>query len=183
MARGKQFGRTIQSSRRKSRLTQWDLGPGGDDLATLDVIAISSTTKVILGSGRTALDALTIVRTHGMLEMQLASISAAQDGFSWAAGICVVSTDAFIAGAASIPNPFDDLDWSGWMWHQMGAVHSPTATIADMGSDILKVVMIDSKSQRIQKPNETVAFIFQAGETGTAVLHVRAATRQLLKLG
>ena len=161
----------------------WGLGPGGDDLATMDVQAISANVAVILGSGITPVgQPLTILRTHGFLEIQFTAIASANDGFSWACGFGIGSLDAFNAGAASLPNPFDDIDWKGWLWHQMGAVHSPTATLADMGSSIFRLIEIDSKSMRILGLNEVGFLMFQAGETGVATIQVRAGTRVLTKV-
>ncbi len=181
MAHARRGGqRTRSTTGQPSRLTSWDLGPGGDDIATLDIQSLSSSTKVILGAGRAATERITIVRTYGFVELMLTTIAAALDGFSWAFGICVVSTDAFDAGAASIPSPFDDIIWPGWMVHRMGAIHSAANSLSDEASS--KLIEFDSKAMRIQRLNEVAVAVIQVGETGTSVLQVRTASRQLLKL-
>ena len=170
------------------RLTSWFLGPGGDDLPTLDIQAFSSNTTLIIGSGITPLiDNLTIVRTRGHLEFILESADALRSGFNWVAGIGIVTSDAFAVGVSAVPNPFDDADWPGWLWYASGGIHSPSSTAIPTVGDQQTVVdnpivEIDSKAMRKLRVNEVMFLSVQGGETGTAVMSVRGMTRVLVKL-
>jgi len=161
------------------RLTFWNLGPGGDDIASMDAVVVASSQSIIYGAGLSPLiPNLTIVRTRGYIEFGLNAATAVGDGFQWAAGIAVVSLDSFTAGAASTPTPFDDIQWPGWLWHAQGALKE---TIGG-GADHVQRVVIDSKAMRKIRLNEVVALFMQFGETGTAQLEVTAGSRMLVKL-
>jgi len=181
MARPRGHVRGFRSLKAKERT--WQLGPGGDDLATLDRASLSSSSSVILGSGvESTLQQITILRIHGFLEILLQSTDAALAGFNWAAGIGIVSADAFATGQAAMPTPFGDIDWKGWMWHEMGAMHSVFgAAAAGDPSDNPVRVEIDVKSMRKIGVNETIFMSFQPGELGTSVLQVLGGTRMLFK--
>jgi len=163
------------------RQTSWSLGPGGDDLATLDLATITTSGLFILGSGITpVVSGLTLVRLHGFIELQLTGVAAAGDGFSYAAGVGIVTDDAFAVGASAIPSPFDDISWNSWLWHRMGAVHTPTSTVDDVVAHV--TIPIESKAMRKFGPDNVMMLVMQFGETGTSTLLVRAATRVLFKL-
>ncbi len=60
---------------------------------------------------------VTIVRTRGFVSLRVASVAADVD-IVGAIGVGIVSTEAFTAGIASVPEPFSDADWAGWyVWH------------------------------------------------------------------
>ncbi len=184
MARAIRRGFSRGSARGVRRKTQWSLGPGGDDLATLDAVGISSSTTVIIGSGVTpAVSQLTVVRLHGHLEFALSSAVAALGGFSFAYGIGIVTSDAFAIGVTAVPNPFDDIDWPGWLVHGSGAIRSVVGALA-VGDPSINplVVPLESKSMRILRLNEIMFLAVQAGESGTANVNVRGMTRLLVKL-
>ncbi len=81
-------------------------------------IAVSSGGATLLSSFNPVTDAgmskPTIVRTRGAVTIVPNSF-AADLNFDGAFGIGVVSNQAFAAGIASIPEPFDEADWDGWM--------------------------------------------------------------------
>ena len=56
----------------------------------------------------------TIVRVRGLLSVGVQAFTADIE-FQGAFGIGLVSDQAFAAGAASIPGPWTDPDWSGWL--------------------------------------------------------------------
>ncbi len=168
--------------RAPTRTSVWQLGPGGDDIVTMDVTQFTTTNTVILGSGVTPVpDPVTIVRTRGFLELNLTGAAAARDGYSWAAGIGIVQEDAFAVGVTAIPKPFEDVDWGGWLWHTMGALHAPSAGVADVGPNP-QIVQIDSKAMRKLGFDEVAFLAVEAGETGEAIMDVRGGTRMLIKL-
>jgi len=165
------------------RVNAWELGPGMSLIETA-AQSVTTSTTIVVGDGLTpASDPLTLVRTHGSLELSLKSVGAIDGGFSWAAGIGIVTLDAFAIGVTAMPNPFDDLTWSGWLWHEMGQMHTAVGALAvgDPSTNPL-VVKIDSKSMRKLKLNEVLFVSVQVGEVGTAVMNIRAFTRMLFKI-
>jgi len=161
------------------RLTSWALGPGGDDLPTLDAIIVSASSSVIYGTGITPTAApVTIVRTRGFVNVTQLTATAVGDGYQWAFGIGIVSADAGGVGITAVPKPFDDIDWPGWLWHQMGTQKESIGG----GADHVQVVNIDSKAMRKIGLNEVAFLVMQFGEVGTSTIEVTAATRMLVKL-
>ena len=173
------FGR--EGQRRK---TAWDLGPGGDDIATLDAQAISTSTTVTLGSGITpTVDPLTIVRVRGHVEIDLAAATAQFDGFNYVIGMGIVSLDAFAVGQTAMPNPFDDSVWPGWMWMASGGIRTAVAGLAVGDPSVNPLIIpIDAKSMRKLGLNEIVFISIQTGVNTTASMDVSAYSRVLFKL-
>jgi len=164
------------------RSTQWELGPGGDDIATFDVTGISASSAVIIGSGvQPTGEELTITRTRGLLSLQLVVGATVSVGFNVAVGIGVASVPAFTAGAPSVPMPFGEVNWQGWLWHSFFWVGVGIGGGTGGDSEIVNV-MIDSKAQRKLRLNDVMYAAVEVGEVGTASLDVRLVTRVLFKL-
>ena len=93
--------------------------------------------------------------------------------------MCVVSDEAFVAGAAAIPRPFDDAFWNGWFVWQAVSVRfeflDATGTIMPFGQQYT----IDSKSMRKVGANETVVLMY---ESQSGAVNLTAHMRILLKL-
>ena len=181
MAKRRFFGGSNQRSAR--RRSSWDLGPGADDLATLDIATLASTGDSIYGTGAApVLPHLTLVRLRGMLTFQLQSTDAAGSGFNYAVGIGIASADAFVAGVASLPKPFTDIDWPGWIWHHMGRIVSPVGAAAVTSDQMVQMIPIDSKAMRKFGSNEVIFAVGEFAEIGTSVCLTSLVTRGLFKL-
>ena len=162
------------------RQTGWELGPGGDDLATLDEVDVSASSVSILGSGvAPTVDGLTIVRVRGMIEVTSQVLTAIGDGVNFAFGIGVVTAAAFAIGVTAVPTPFTEASWEGWLWHQFVGVHG-SPTIRTISNPIN--IEIDSKAMRKIGSDEVLMLAMEAGTIGTVTVSVRAVTRVLFKL-
>ncbi len=168
---------------RSRRATTWDSGPN-QTKATL-----SATGKTIWTNGVTLVgdSEVTIVRTRGQLIIQVNLATSASDGMNGAVGLGIVSSEAFAAGAASVPGPFSQPDWQGWFWHEYWSVYGVAAQSA--GQDVARNanvdqrIVIDSKAMRKLKFNEVIFGCWEvAAETGTAAIIVQADVRQLVKI-
>ncbi len=120
---------------------------------------------------------LTIVRTRGMLSIELNSY-AADLVIAGAFGMGVVSTEAFTAGIASVPEPFSDADWGGWfVWrsfaHRYELITAASSLLATWSMEI------DSKAMRKVQVNETLVVV---AESQVGDFSVFDGTRHLLKL-
>ena len=176
------FQRGFQSRPRQSqkRLTSWGVGPKTANTQFSAASSIDWDSGSVLGTESRA----TIVRTRGIFRIYLVAASALVSGFSGAAGIGIISTDAFTAGAA-FPDPVGDVDWPGWLWHTFFDVRSITATLADgvNSSVAMYEEKIDSKAMRKIGLDEVVIGVTETdAEIGTADIRVFADTRLLFKL-
>jgi len=125
-----------------------------------------------------------MVRTRGELLLTISAISAAGDGFPrLAAGICIVSENAFGVGVTAVPTPLTDIAWDGWLWHSMGACFGQVS--GNFGNDGAQVIrwVIDSKAMRKIKQTDISIGVIELGtETGTATLLADLNTRELVKI-
>ena len=171
------FPRRSQA-RSPRRTTVWSQGPGSQTATTF-----ASSTTSVLGLGQTSGGGVTVVRLRGRISCVLETTSAAARGFHCALGIGIASADAFAAGVASLPNPFDDIDWS-WWYHSIFDVQSVTATIADGVNAVgaFYTAEVDSKAMRKIAPNETIFASLQVLESGTESMDVLFDSRMLVKL-
>ena len=166
------------------RLTSWSLGPGGDDIATLDRVAVTGAATVIIGSGVTpVVPNLTIVRTRGFLEFTLRTADAVLAGFNYVVGIGVIQADPFAVGAGSLPDPFTDADWPGWLYFHAGSMRTGVGALAVGDPSVNPFVLeIDSKSMRKLRLNEVMFMVVQVGESSAATMDIAGLTRVLVKL-
>ncbi len=130
-------------------------------------VAVSSFSPSALG-----ILAGTVVRTRGLVEFrpQAFGVDLTYDG---AYGLAVVSDEAIAAGAASIPRPFDDDDWPGWLVHGYYMGHFEFQS----GVGIMMVSgqqVIDSKAMRKVGLNETLVWMVESNSSAVdVILHAR----------
>ncbi len=171
-------GRIASSSR---RLTEWTDGPGNPSVQQITAAGATQVT-----TGLEALEALTVVRIRGEISLKLSTVTTVGDGFTnLGLGIGLVTTDAFDAGAASLPGPLTDKDWSGWIWHQLMGQMAGSAT-TEVGRFPMEAIryVIDTKAMRKMRPNQVLVGVVETGtEVGTAVLDFVMNTRMLFKAG
>ena len=178
MARLSRFARPTCSRRKLS----WGSGPSAADVA----ISTSDTNTLwTLGSLLAVDSESTIVRTHGIASLFLRSATAQGDGYLGAIGIGITTIQAFTTGGAtSCPDPQQDPNWDGWLFHQFFDLRAITATLADgvNANAVVAKVMIDSKAKRILNDDMVIFGAISGTESGTAVLELQARTRILLML-
>ncbi len=142
-------------------------------------VTVASGAKTIVANFSLAtVDAVTVVRSRGVISIA-PSVFSADLPLVGAFGIGIVSNEAFVAGAASVPGPFSSSDWDGWM------VLVPWAYRYDLTSDIGRLlpgslqITIDSKAMRKMSSNETLVMV---AESETGAIDFAAPIRTLLKL-
>ena len=169
-------GRAFSSRAPARRKSTW-IGP-----ADQAYVGVNTGLSVIIQSfdpaAGSALTQPTIVRTRGLMSVKLQVYSADLD-CAGALGMCIVSDEAFAAGAASIPRPFDDANWDGWFvwvpWVFRFSFDDATGTQFPASYQ----VEIDSKAMRKVSDNETVVVM---AESQVGAVSVAANFRQLYKL-
>ena len=169
------------------RQSSWQVGPGG----TTSVTVATSTTTILGSVANATEDGLTVVRIRGELLVMLLTSNAAGNGFSGAFGIGVASADATAVGVTAVPNPIDDEDWDGWMYHRYFHLRSATALVA---ADAAKQVdggnacqaclrlEVDSKAMRKLPENMGLFASIQVVISGVASMSHDFNSRILIKL-
>ncbi len=141
---------------------------------------ITGSAITIIGSGAQAQDdGLTIARVRGYLEMHLTAATAINDGFVGAFALGIASENAFAAGAASVMDPVNDLDWDGWFYHRFISLHGLLTTAAGL---VRLAFEVDTKAMRKVAEGDTVYAVLQTTETGTATMDVFFDSRLLALL-
>jgi len=128
--------------------------------------------------GANGLPKPTVTRVRGIISIK-PQVFAADLDMSGAYGICVVSDEAFTAGAASIPRPFDDAGWDGWL---LWGAFAMRLEIVGAGDDFFPANItqeIDSKGMRKVTDNETIVFMV---ESEAGAISVSWQARMLLML-
>ncbi len=155
---------------KSARLTTW-IGP-----ADQGFVNVAAGANAIISSVSFE-DPLTVMRVRGMVSV-IPQVFNADLTIVGAYGLAVVSTEAFVAGAASIPGPWDDPDWGGWfVWRSFGfRLEFGTAVSLNF---IPWQFEIDSKAMRKISPNETMVTMAE-GQSGAFALF--SGVRKLVKL-
>ena len=160
------------------RQTTW-VGP-----ADQNVVLVATTASGIIASfapfSGASMHKPMIIRTRGQLTIRPQAHTTTQS-IGGAFGICVVSDEAFAAGAALIPRPFDDAGWDGWfVWQSFVYQLAVSTDIGRLGpSQSGMNFEIDSKAMRKVSDNETIVLMC---ESQTGAINVGAHLRLLMKL-
>ena len=158
------------------RATEWVAS--ADQGAT----AVASATSVLLQSF-TPTEQQTIVRSRGIIYVFPTAITG--DGsYQGAFGIAVVSAQAAAAGAASIPGPWTNASWDGWLawlpWAfraDVGAGQGTGPTL--VGENVGTTYPLDSKGMRKIELNEVVVIM---AESEAGAVTIFTPFRMLFKL-
>ncbi len=132
--------------------------------AAIPSISLAGTTNAtILGGSLALLASQTVLRMIGGYVIHPENVATSGDRCKVTLAIGVVSTDAFDAGAASMPDPAGEAEypWLYWAEHSFGFPKTLSATIS--GDSVSGVVRerFDIRSMRKMKPRESLAFVVQ----------------------
>ena len=165
---------------RSRRISDWGLGPQdtGDQ-------SITGNTTVLWNMSTTPANNITVVRTRGNFHVWLeAGGGTIGDGFAGAAGIYMMTEDAFAVGATAALDPVTDASSDMWIWHHFFDIRAISVTLGDgvnAGSAHQRIV-IDSKAMRKDfDPDRVMVGVCQFIETGASAASFAADTRQLFK--
>ncbi len=161
-----------RSGQRSRRVSTW-VAP-----ADQDTVSVASGASVIVASfdaSGNGMLAPTIVRSRGEVAVRNTAFGA-DVVIGGAFGICVVSDEAFAAGTASIPRPFDDADWGGWfVWQSFESLFSFDDATGNLGVNNTSLrYQVDSKAMRKVSDGETIVMMAES-QTGALVIamHIR----------
>ncbi len=157
-------------SRTKGRLTEW-IGPAAQGYQN-----VAATGSTVLNNFA-SLEPLTVMRIRGMVSFRPQTTAADLDIIG-AIGMGIVSAEAFAAGAASIPEPFDQGGASIWMMWRSFSFNFKflDATGVQFNTWSFEV---DSKAMRKMGPNEVLVTV---ADSQAGAYAVSSPLRALVKL-
>ena len=167
----------VRSQRRR---TSWELGPGGGGEVAITAVGSQFIDQVISPT----IDGLTLARLRGRMSCFLTAATAAGDGFTGAWGIGVATAAAVAAGIGSVPTPFTEQAWDGWIYWSPIQVYVGDRTAGDSMYDVAsQVEVVDTKAMRKLNIEDAIyAAVEIEVEEGTAVAELRFDSRTLMFL-
>ena len=127
-----------------------------------------STDTTTLGPSLVFTGPATVLRIRGYVSGHFDSTVMVDDDIVLTFAMGVISTDAFSAGAGSVPDPAGEPEYP-WVWyHQMTLFAESTMGLGTHAWGLgAQRAEIDSKAMRKMKPGQNLAFICQsAGASG-----------------
>ncbi len=133
--------------------------------ATLTFLATSNAKAVFSSALALVIPAATLVRTRGMLHIQMLSNGTASNTVTGAVGLMVVSNESFVAGIASLRTPLEEIE-SAWYVYEPFAMQSVGTGTQDGGSPgRFLTIPFDSRGQRKLKNADTLVAVIEANQT------------------
>jgi len=143
--------------------------------------ALNANGTFILGSFTSGQrDPYTVLRILGGLVVAPAAVGIADaDKVNLFFGIGVVSTDAFTAGAASMPDPGAEVDFDWLWWASVGLLIPNTAEYGGPAASVR--IDVASKAMRKVGPGQTVALLAEYQDSvGTPPVDILGGLRMLI---
>jgi len=122
----------------------------------------------------------TVIRTRGVFQVWADQAASAENAFG-ALGMAIVSEQAAVAGAASIPDPYSDALWDGWFVHQYFSHSIILADATGLATPAGTTYEINSKAMRKVQDNETVVVMI-TNASATDGMRFTIDFRMLFKL-
>ncbi len=161
-------------SRSPRRKTVWI---GTANTVTLGIAAGASVIHSSFAPDALSMLAPTVARVRGLFRV-FPQVWTADLSYSGAFGLAIVSDEAFVAGAASIPRPHDDDDWGGWIVHGYYNGHVEASAV-NAGSLVFEPYVVDSKAMRKVELNETLVWMVEA-QSGAVTIQLQARVLMML---
>ena len=142
-------------------------GSVGPSAVTLTFGAAALATGVFSVGFQMIESASTLVRTRGIIHLQLQAAGSAITAVTGAIGMIVVSAEAFAAGIASLSTPLDDTEraWYVYVPFAMESVGSGTQGADSPGRFL--TIPFDSRGQRKLKVSDTLVTVIEATQDST----------------
>lgn len=168
---------------RKRRQTSWEAGPYGTAAFTGDGAALI---QALTGSLTLPDSKVTLARVRGAITVANTNNNAAGDRAIICVGIGIVPVQGPAAGITSIPTPYSDMGWDGWLWHKQFVPQTAAASV-NLGQITANFeAEIDSKAMRKWELSEMAIYLAAeqalTSTAGTFANRVWCSTRLLLML-
>ncbi len=135
---------------------------------------MAANTKLLLGSFVADIP-VTVRRTRGLIAWRSDQKAADESPFG-AFGMCVVSNDAFAAGAASVPGPYSDAESDLWFVHQFCRNDFLFGSNISFDGQAARQYEINSKAMRKLTDEETIPVVIENGNITNGAT-IRSALR------
>jgi len=120
----------------------------------------------------------------------LTTAGGASDGFACMFGIAQTTAAAFTAGVASVPTPFTEIGWDGWLFHQIfflragNIIDGSAAADHDIVSSRTAAfnIDVDSKAMRKEDTDKVIYAAIEVTEIGVSAMVAHFDSRLLVKL-
>ena len=152
--------RRFQSSGRTIDFKQWTSVPGLSTQVAAD--------GLVAGGALAFTEPATILRMLGGGDLVLFNASKqADDSGDFCYAIGVVSSDAFAAGVASLPDPTSEPDYPWLFWHFFSLESQITLGTDSLGLSSYRIPPWSSKAMRKMKPGQSLVMLLDVqGMTG-----------------
>ncbi len=147
MARGRRPGRVID-------FKQWTAAPG--------LISTISTATTFSSGALSFTSPATILRVRGYVQAMFDATKAAGDRLILTWGLGIVSTDAFTAGAGSLPDPASEPEYPWMWWGEMRLESQLAGPDGDAWGTANQRLEVDTKGMRRVKPGQTMVMVGQS---------------------
>ncbi len=131
-----------------------------------------STETTIIGGSLAFSGPATILRCRGGILARLDATKQVGDLMKVTTAIGIVSSDAFAAGAGSVPDPASEPEYP-WLWWNSFTLSSQIAAGTDDFGLSVRAVEVDTKAMRKIKPGESLLWVMQssasAGSLATSI--------------
>ena len=108
--------------------------------------------------------------------MKLGSNKAAGDRAIVTIGLGITSSDAFVNGAGSMPDPAGDPGYPWLYWSDSWLLAEVAAAEHDTEGSAVYRMQVDTKAMRKVKPAETLSWVVQlSGLVGAPTVHINIA--------
>ncbi len=111
----------------------------------------------------------TILRMRGYVQVSLDATKQVDDRVLVTFGLAIMSTDAFLLGPTSFPDPADEPEFPWLWWAQMQLEAYVTAGEEAWGMTAQRLE-VDSKAMRKVKPGQSLVWVAQKSDTAGAVV-------------
>jgi len=122
----------------------------------------------------------TILRARGYVQAIFDATQQVGDAAKYTFGLGIVSTDAFSAGAASMPDPEGEPDYPWLWWGQMFMKSQVAAGVNAWGTSAQRLE-VDTKAMRRVQPGKTICYVCQiTGAAGAPVSDITFGSTRIL---
>ena len=104
----------------------------------------------------------------------------AGDDIQIALGLGIMSTDAFAAGAGSLPDPGSEPEYPWLWWGQYQLRSFAAANEQSLGTSVVRL-SADTKAMRKMKPGQSLGWVVEtSGASGSPTTYIEIATTRVL---
>ena len=141
---------------------------------------ISASSQTVQGASIAFAIPATILRCRGQLSVAMDETKQVGDLISIGLGLGIVSSDAFAAGAGSMPDPSGEPEYP-WLWWAEFRLESFVAAGEEAWGTTARQVEFDTKSMRKVKPGQSLTWVVQfGGVAGAPVTNLQLMQTRVL---